>query len=755
MSMPVRRRAGIRDTPGRGPGGPRRGGGLRNWRGPFGWNAWQTAVAVIGLLFALFVIVTLLVAASLPDPSKVAVHAGEVKILDRNQKVIAAVAGGSVQRQEVGLAAISPLLQKATIDAEDRNFYKHSGIDFPRLAKAMTVDLLSRRAVSGASTITEQLAKLTLLTPQGCLPGRTLTRKYKEAILASEIESRFTKDKILELYLNTIYYGHRAYGAQAAAKVYFEKDAKDLTLGQASLLAGLPQAPSAYDPAVFYSDAKARQAYVLDQMARDGDISAQQAEAAKAEDLKPQLKFKESNATGPAPHFVGYLLKQLDLTYGNSLAASGGVTVTSSLDLDVQNAANAAVQSGAAKNDKYAANNAAMLVEDPATGQILAMVGSRDFNRDDIAGQVNIAGPETLRQPGSSFKPYVYATGLADKKFNTLTVFHDTADQAKAMDAKAPVHDFDNRYEGKMRLRTALVESRNVPAEEGMQKAGPESVVATAHRMGISTKIEPFLSSAIGSSAVTMLDHAEAYGVFATQGYKHDPVPILKVLDSTGQDVTQKPNDRQQVMDAGVAFIISDVLKHYNEEWHLGFDRELAAKSGTTNIANSDGSISTGDGWLMAYNQEVVIAAWGGHTSNDRNVSGATKNFFGVYNGENIISPFLKSLPGRWKKGLMNKPADVVMGNCPAGPDGGTDAPNKYAISGGDYLLAGDSASQCPSPSPSASASPSASPTASPSAPTSTPPPSDIPSILPSILPTPSPKPSPKPSPVPSASSSP
>ena len=744
MSMPVRRRAGLGDTARRRPRGAGGGGGWRNWRGPFGWNIWQTAAAVFGGLVALFVIFTLVVAATLPDPSKIAIHAGEVRILDRNQKLVAAVAGGGEQRQEVSINLISPLLRNATIDAEDRNFYSHNGIDWGRLVKAMTVDLIQRRAVSGASTITEQLAKLSLLTPQGGLPGRTLTRKYKEAILATEIESRFPKDRILELYLNTIYYGHRAYGAQAAAKVYFEKDAKDLTLGQASLLAGLPQAPSSYDPAIYYSDAKGRQSYVLDQMVRAGHITAQQAADAKAEDLRPQLKFKESNATGPAPHFVEYLKRVLEKTYGAQIIAAGGVTVTSSLDLDVQNAANAAVAAGAAKNLKYNANNAAMLVEDPNTGQILAMVGSADFNNAGIAGQVCIACPETKRQPGSSFKPYVYASGIADKKFNTLTVFHDTAAQARSMDPKNPVSDFDNRYEGKMRLRTALVQSRNVPAEEAMQKAGPDSVVATAHRMGISTEIKPFLSSAIGASEVTMLDHAEAYGVFATLGYKHEPVSILKVLDSTGTDVTQKPNDKQQVMDAGVAFIVSDVLKNYNDEWHLGFDRTLAAKSGTTNILNPNGSISTGDGWLMAYNQEVVIATWGGHTSNDPNAGGATKNFFGVYNGPNIIAPFLKSLPGRWKKGLLPKPANVTLGSCPAGPDSGTDVPDSYAPSGGEYLLAGDSASQCLLPSPTAAPAPSASastageptpagvPTIIPTAPASSPTPRSTPTAGPS-----------------------
>ena len=744
MSTPTRRRAGLNQGPRRNSGQGSSRGRLSAWRGPFGWNAYQTAGAVVGLLVILFIAFTLIVAASLPDPARVALHAGEVKILDRNQKVVAVVQGGGEQRQEVSLDKIDRKLQQATVASEDRNFYTHSGIDWGRLVKAMTIDLIRRRAVSGASTITEQLAKNVLLTPQGGLPGRTLTRKYKEAILATEIEQRFTKDKILELYLNSIYYGHHAYGIQAASKVYFDRDASNLTLGQASLLAGLPQAPAGYDPQVDYQAAKDRQAYVLDQMVRDGSASQADADAAKKEDLRPQLKYKLENVTGPAPHFVSYLLSQLEKQYGPEVIASGGVVVTSSLDLDVQNAANTAVHKGIGQIQKFGANNAAMLVEDPKTGQILAMVGSADFNKNDIAGQVNIAGPETKRQPGSSFKPYVYLTGMSEKKFNTLTVFHDTSDQAKSMDAKAPVHDFDNRYLGKMRLRTALVESRNTPAEEAMQKAGPDAVVSTARRLGISTRIQPFLSSAIGASEVTMLDHAKAYGVLATQGTKHDPLPILKVLDGTGKDITIQPGAGQQVIDAAPAYIINDVLKDYNTEWHLGFDRPMAAKSGTTNIQNANGSISTGDGWLMVYNPDVVIASWGGHTySNDspeNQKNSATKNYFGVDNGQAIVSPFLRSMKDRWHSPFQ-KPSGITQGNCPGG-DSGFDVKTKYAPSGGEFLLAGDSASQCPTPSPSQLPSPSPSPTDTG--------PSAIPSILPTPLrsPTPGPTSSPPPAPI-------
>ncbi|HEV1996751.1 MAG TPA: penicillin-binding transpeptidase domain-containing protein, partial [Candidatus Dormibacteraeota bacterium] len=407
---------------------------------------------------------------------------------------------------------------------------------------------------------------------------------------------------------------------------------------------------------------------------------------------------------------------------------------------------NTAVHSGEPKLERFGANNAAMLVEDPKTGQILAMVGSADFNKAEIAGQVNIAGPETRRQPGSSFKPYVYLTGIANKKFNALSVFHDTADEAKSLNpGGSPIHDFDNRYEGKMRARTALVQSRNVPAEEAMQKAGPTDVVNMAHTLGIGTEVKPFLSSAIGASEVTMLDHAEAYGVLATQGTKHDPRPILKVVDGSGKDITIQPNGGQSVVDAGAAFIVNDILKNYNDEWRLGFDRVMAAKSGTTNIQNANGSISTGDGWLMVYNPDVVIASWAGHTySNEspaKDKTSATKNLFGVDEGTTIVAPFLRSMKDRWQtKGFGKPPGNVTVANC--GGNNGTDVPNKYAPAGGEYVLAGDTAGVCPSPS--AAPSPSPSPSASPS-PFSVPTPSDLPSIIPSPIIPPSPKASPIP----------
>jgi penicillin-binding protein 1A len=693
----IRPGVSLREQPGKGTARRRRGGaaGPRKpgWRGPFGLSKWQTVAAVIGALFLALVLFITVVALTLPDPANVQLHAGEIKIYDHTgQKLVADVQGGGQQRTEVGLDRISKKLQDATVAAEDKNFRQHAGIDWGRLARALTLDIINRRADSGASTITQQLAKNELLTAD-----RTPMRKIREAILATEIEQRFTKDEILKLYLNSIFYGHHSYGAQAAAKTYFDKDAADLSLGQASFLAGLPQAPSYYDPQTNYEGAKARQHYVLDQMVRDGMISQQEADAADAEDLVPQLKYKIDAVEGPAPHFVQYLLGQLESQYGADLIRVGGIQVTSTLDLDVQAAAGAAVKGGVEKLAGQGVNNGAMLVTDPRTGQILAMVGSYDYTDPDnkIAGQNNM----TLRprQPGSSFKPYVYLTGIANKKFDTVTPFDDSGN----VFGKDTPKDFDNRYEGKMLLRQALVQSRNVPAEQAMQRAGIQDVLSTVRRMGITSDLKPELGTAIGSSEISMLEHATGYGVLASQGIKREPFGALKVLSGEGKDITIAPSGGQRVMDAAPTYIVNDILKGYNKQWNMGFDRTLASKSGTTNVGSG-----TGDGWLMSYNPEVVIAAWAGHTSPDKTVTAATRSFFGVNLAQAMVVPFLKSLPGRWNKDF-DKPPDGLT-TC-ASNVGGLNVQDNVNP---EIVLSGDSCKPAETtPSPSTSAEPSPSPT--------------------------------------------
>jgi membrane peptidoglycan carboxypeptidase len=507
---------------------------------------------------------------------------------------------------------------------------------------------------------------------------------------------------------------------------------------------------------------------VLDQMARNGYITKEEARAAGAEDLRPQLKFKEKEATGPAPHFAQYVLQELERQLGASVVNNGdGLTVYTTLDLDIQKVAVDTVSAAVPRFSRYGVNNAALLAMDERPGhegQILAMVGSADFNKPEIAGQVNIV--TALRQPGSSFKPYDYVTGIGNRHFNTLTAFHDTPEQARKMSPQNPVSDFDNSFQGVMTLRTALTESRNVPAEEAMQKAGTDAVIQTAHDFGISTPLQNNLATAIGGSEVRMIDHAVAYSVFATQGEKHDAIAIRQVQDSQGRNITTNPTTKH-VGDAGPLWIINDVLKGYNKRWNLGFDPayHIAAKSGTSNRGTS-----TADGWMMAYNPHLVIAAWGGHTTNDPTKQDpSTKGFYGVFTGQEITAPFLRNAfkEADWKVDFT-RPSGITQVNCPGAPAPSPgDSPNpdsapknQYAPPGGDYILAGDSAATCPtppasSPSPTPSPSPNASPSPSPIDIVPTPFTTAGSSPSPSPRPSPTPRPSPAPSPIPSPNPSP
>jgi len=472
---------------------------------------------------------------------------------------------------------------------------------------------------------------------------------------------------------------------------------------------------------------------VLEQMVRDGYASQPSADAALTVDLRPQLKYKVEAATGPAPHFVQYVLGQLQANYDRDVINAGGVQVASTLDLDAQLAADKAIERGLPKLAGFKANNAALLAQNPNNGEILAYVGSADFNDDRIGGQNDMV--QRPRQPGSSFKPYVYVTGITDHSFNTLTMFDDSPNVLPV-----PVSDFDGKYEGQMRLRRALVESRNVPAEQAMQKAGVDNVIETAKRFGIgSTRLERNLSTAIGSSDAKMIEHAEGYGVFATQGMKHPPVAILKVLTGDGKDITIPPEGPQRVIDAAPTYIINNVLQGYNAFWHLGFDTSLhmAAKSGTSSCPSG----LTRDAWMMAYNPRLLVAAWAGKTSSDPNLDACTYSLFGTSVGQDITAPFLKAAfaESKWRADFQ-EPAGVSNASCDpnAGGPSGTTAP-----SGHELLLSGDTGSGCVPPSPSPQPSPSPSPSGS-QLPLETPLPSPI-STFPFRSPRPSPSPSPSP----------
>ena len=361
------------------------------------------------------------------------------------------------------------------------------------------------RAEQGASTIEEQLAKIAILNS----PNRSGLTKLRELLLATALDQRYSKRQVLELYLNSIYYGHRATGIEAAAQVYFSKHAKNLDVAEASLLAGLPRGPSLYDPKTNPGLAKARQRYVLDGMVTTGAISRSQADQAYAQPL--HYTFKEERST-QAPHFIDYLMQVLEQELGPDAVAHGGFMVKTTLDLRLQQAAEHAVAVGMQQLGPLGADNGDLIAIDPRTGEILAMVGSADFYNEAIKGQFNVV--TSPRQPGSSFKPYVYEAAFHTHKLSMGSIVDDTSRHF----ANGQFHDFDLRDMGLITTHASLLLSRNVSTLQVMQQTGISTVIDMAKAFGIRSPLKSEVGTAIGSSAITMLDHAVGYGVFANGG---------------------------------------------------------------------------------------------------------------------------------------------------------------------------------------------------------------------------------------------
>jgi membrane peptidoglycan carboxypeptidase len=436
--------------------------------------AWSLAVL---LLFAIGVFAYY--AKDLPSPTKLNQRqvVQSTKIYDRTGDHLLYEIHGEEKRTTITLDQMSQIVRAATISAEDQDFYNHHGIQFKAVARAAIYDLLGRAASQGGSTITQQLIKNTVLTNE-----KTFTRKVKEVILAVELEQKFSKDEILEMYLNEIPYGSNAYGIQAASQTFFGKDAKDLQLAESALLAALPKAPTYFSPYSTHQDElKYRQEYIIDQMAKLGYITADQAKQAKDFDVLAEVRpFQENIA---APHFVMYVKEQLVNEYGEQQVEESGMKVYTTLDWDKQQAAEEAVKKGVATNiSKYKASNAALVAMDPKTGQVLAMVGSRDYFDKSIDGNVNVA--VRPRQPGSSFKPYVYATAFK-KGYTPDTILFDTETNFGTKDKPYIPLDYDGKFRGPVKMKEALAQSLNIPAVKALYLAGVQNSINTAKSMGI------------------------------------------------------------------------------------------------------------------------------------------------------------------------------------------------------------------------------------------------------------------------------
>ena len=602
---------------------------------------------------------------NLPNPGAAPVLAKSVVFYDRSGNVLAEhnPQGTFHVVQRIGeMGKWAPL---ATVGAEDRDFYKHGALDPAAVLRAIIVDTWSRRPLQGGSTISQQLVKITVLQGE-----KTITRKLKEAVIANEMEHKYSKDQILEMYMNRVYYGHGAYGIGSAAKTYFGRamETKNLTIGQAAFLAGMINAPSGNDPQVHYDRARQRELYVLEQLVEGGFLKKSEADSAAAEEIQKELVYDTSYRASKAPHFVNYVISKLESQFGPDAMQQGGMSVYTTLDPNLQALAEQAVSKGAQRLSSMGVNNADLLAARPSTGEILAWVGSADYTNQAIGGQFDVI--RSPRQPGSSFKPYDYEAALKDHK---ITLNSCVQDVPTNFGGYSPV-DFDNSYMGTMTARKALVLSRNVPAVQVAQKEGITNVINLAYSMGIRDTLPPYLSTSIGGGEVTLLDHLQGYQVFADEGHKMPLISITRITDSSGavlfQTTPGQQVKQQQVLTPAEAYLITDVLKGYQAQWNLGWQRQMAGKSGTSG-GNAIGVHP--DAWMMAYNKDIVVGSWAGNTG--ANGAGRPTTAFGVNTGSTILASFINGLPAnlnRWfqqPSGLVNKGGEIYLSgteNMPA-----------------------------------------------------------------------------------------
>lgn len=569
---------------------------------------------ITGLMSILVIGVLLFLLKDLPSPTKLTSSSlpQSTQIFDRNDSLLYTVYAQKNQTF-LPLSQIPKTVQFATIAVEDRDFYKHGAIDLRGILRAF-VSTVFHKQLQGGSTLTQQLVKNTLLTPE-----RTLPRKIKEILLSFATETIYSKDKILEMYLNQSPYGGTAWGVEAAAVTYFGKHARDLTLAESALLAGLPEAPTTFSPFGAHPEyAKARQREVLRKMQEQGYITKEQLEKAVTE----ELQYKKVADDIRAPHFVLYVKDLLVKKYGEQMVEEGGLRVKTSLDVSLQDFAQAAVATEVAELANSHVTNGAALITNPATGEILAMVGSKDYFDKDIDGNVNIT--LSLRQPGSSIKPINYATGLL-RRYTAATPFIDQATcfPNPGQSPYCPVN-YDGKFRGVVQFRPALGNSINIPAVKMLKANGVPAMIATASAMGITTFDSPDrygLSLTLGGGEIYMTEMAVAYGVLANQGYRIDLHPILKVTDSHGKVLEEyappsSPLFGKRVLPSGVSFIISHILAD-NGARELAFGPTSALKIGTNPVSVKTGTTNDfRDNWTIGYTPSYLVATWVGNNDN-------------------------------------------------------------------------------------------------------------------------------------------
>ena len=560
------------------------------------------------------------------------------KIYDRSGEILLYNIYGEEKREIIPLNQIPDHLKNAVIVAEDANFYQHFGVDIKAIIRAILVDIKVKKPAQGASTITQQLIRSSFLTRE-----KTLERKIKEVILTLELERRYSKNQIIEWYLNQIPFGANCYGVEAATQTYFKKQASDISLAEAATLAALIQAPSRLSPYGLNKDRLlARKDYILGRMMELGYITEEQLQISQTEGLE----FAEVLQSIKAPHFViesSYVKSYLEKKYGEDFLKEKGLKVITTIDWELQSFAEEIIEDIAKNNENYNANNAALVAIDPRTGEILAMVGSKDYFGESFPEgcetsedgclfepEFNVA-TSGKRQPGSAFKPFVYAAAF--KKgytsetilWDVMTEFNPDCDE-NATDTEDEYglscyhpQNYDESFRGPISTREALAQSINLPSVKILYLTGVQNSIKTAEDLGLSTLTEPGrygLSLVLGGGEVKLLEMVSAYGVFATEGLKVPPVGILKIEDADGNIIEENKKDLKRVLDIQTTRLINDILSDnkarapmfgYNSALYIK-DYQVAAKTGTTQYFN--------DAWTIGYTPFITLGVWVGNNNN-------------------------------------------------------------------------------------------------------------------------------------------
>ena len=603
-----------------------------------------------------------------------------VILLDRNDKPFFSFYQAKNKRF-TALANLPLYTPEAVVAIEGKDFYSHSGFSLKSIIRSLVRDIKEGKLAYGGSTITQQLVKNSLLNPK-----KDFLRKYQEFILANEVEKNFSKQEILEMYLNSVYYGKGAFGVSQAAEAYFGKDPKDLTLAESALLAAILPAPSLLNP--IYGDvdaARARQRVVLNKMLEQGYITPEEKEQASNE----QINFKgiESMNT-TAPHFALFVKSQLVKQYGEEAVSRSGFKVKTSLDLSWQDFAEKVVESQINKLEPNRVQNGAVVVIEPKTGEVRALVGSKDWN-NDIYGKVDVV--TSLRQPGSAFKPIVYAAAFENRIITPATILNDSPTNFVG---NYKPENFDHRTRGKVTARRALANSLNIPSVEVISKVGVSKVVETAQKFGITSLQDPAnygLSLGLGAGEVKLLELTNAYSVFANNGIGQDTVTILEIKDKQGNVIFQHQPSERRVISQETAFLINSILSDTGTRSEifgnvLNISRPAAVKTGTSQYFR--------DSWTIGYSPNLVIGVWVGN--NDATSMNQVAGALGA-------APIWKSLMEKYLSGLpvenFSKPQGVITATvCRYN---GLLAKNSQVSSYTEYFLSGTQPNKtCIPPSP-------------------------------------------------------